>query len=183
MLDWIALFIATVFFTGFIPQFVFKKSKGGAGTIGSLVSLSIAITLALQNAPAEMILVMAVGSYLLGIVVMDRAEKKILSLFGPQLNHRGETVSHDFNQTCIDEVHGQFVAAIPVFMFPELELYTKIWLLVASMLLFRLFDIWKPGPIKIIEDGVPGPAGIMLDDTVAGLVSAAFVWLLILLIK
>ena len=33
-------------------------------------------------------------------------------------------------------------------------------------MLFRLFDIWKPWPIKRVEL-IPGGWGIMLDDVVA----------------
>ena len=38
--------------------------------------------------------------------------------------------------------------------------------------LFRLFDIWKPGPIKTLEK-MPGAAGVMMDDVLAGI----FAWL------
>ena len=39
----------------------------------------------------------------------------------------------------------------------------------AAFLLFRLFDIWKPWPVRAIERRVPGGPGIMLDDVVAAL--------------
>jgi phosphatidylglycerophosphatase A len=35
--------------------------------------------------------------------------------------------------------------------------------------LFRLFDIWKPQPIKYLDLKVEGGFGIMVDDVVAGL--------------
>ncbi|HEX4974955.1 MAG TPA: phosphatidylglycerophosphatase A [Pseudomonadales bacterium] len=35
--------------------------------------------------------------------------------------------------------------------------------------LFRLFDIWKPFPIGLLDAEVDGGLGIMLDDLVAGL--------------
>jgi len=43
--------------------------------------------------------------------------------------------------------------------------------------LFRLFDIWKPPPIRLIEQ-VPGGAGIVLDDMMAGAYGALvlFLW-------
>jgi phosphatidylglycerophosphatase A len=34
--------------------------------------------------------------------------------------------------------------------------------------LFRLFDIWKPWPIRAIEVRVGGGLGVMLDDVIAG---------------
>jgi len=37
--------------------------------------------------------------------------------------------------------------------------------------LFRLFDIWKPPPVRQME-GIPGGAGIVLDDMMAGVYGA-----------
>jgi phosphatidylglycerophosphatase A len=36
-----------------------------------------------------------------------------------------------------------------------------------GFVLFRLFDIWKPWPIRQLDHGVSGGLGIMLDDLVA----------------
>jgi phosphatidylglycerophosphatase A len=38
---------------------------------------------------------------------------------------------------------------------------------VLALVLFRLFDIWKPWPIRRLER-LPEGAGIMLDDVAAG---------------
>ncbi|HEX5339893.1 MAG TPA: phosphatidylglycerophosphatase A [Gammaproteobacteria bacterium] len=43
-----------------------------------------------------------------------------------------------------------------------------IWI-IAGFALFRLFDIWKPWPIRVLDRRVKGGFGIMLDDVVAGL--------------
>lgn len=43
----------------------------------------------------------------------------------------------------------------------------------AGFLLFRLFDVWKPWPIRDLDHGIGGGMGIMLDDLVAGLYAAA----------
>ncbi len=40
---------------------------------------------------------------------------------------------------------------------------------------FRLLDIWKPGPIGAI-DRWPGAVGVMGDDVAAGCAGAALVW-------
>ncbi len=40
--------------------------------------------------------------------------------------------------------------------------------IVVGFLLFRLFDIWKPWPIRTIDEKVHGGFGIMLDDLIAG---------------
>jgi len=44
------------------------------------------------------------------------------------------------------------------------------WLLL-GILLFRLFDIWKPWPIRWIQRHCPGGWGVMLDDVAAGVVA------------
>jgi len=46
------------------------------------------------------------------------------------------------------------------------------WIL-AGFLLFRFFDILKPWPIRELDHGMSGGAGIMLDDIVAGLFAGA----------
>lgn len=43
------------------------------------------------------------------------------------------------------------------------------WLwIVLGFVLFRVFDIWKPWPIQVIDRKVDGGLGIMLDDILAG---------------
>ena len=38
----------------------------------------------------------------------------------------------------------------------------------AGLVLFRVFDIWKPWPISLLDRELHGGLGIMLDDVVAG---------------
>jgi len=60
----------------------------------------------------------------------------------------------------IDEVAGQLFALV---------LAPPDWHHAAlDLLLFRLFDIWKPWPIRKLE-ALPNGTGIMLDDVAAGL--------------
>ncbi|CAM3708517.1 phosphatidylglycerophosphatase A family protein [Parendozoicomonas haliclonae] len=42
-----------------------------------------------------------------------------------------------------------------------------MWIVI-GFLLFRLFDIWKPWPVKVADEKVHGGLGIMLDDLIAG---------------
>jgi phosphatidylglycerophosphatase A len=46
---------------------------------------------------------------------------------------------------------------------------------IAAFALFRLFDIWKPWPIREIDHSVPGGAGTMLDDAMAAIYAAVLV--------
>jgi phosphatidylglycerophosphatase A len=77
----------------------------------------------------------------------------------------------DPRRIVIDEVGGQFVA---LFMIPA------GWTFVAAgFILFRLFDVLKPFPIRRIER-LPWGWGIMADDVLAGIYAAlllhAYLW-------
>jgi phosphatidylglycerophosphatase A len=69
----------------------------------------------------------------------------------------------------IDEVAGQLVALIAV------PLAWKSF--VAGFILFRVFDILKPPPVRQLE-AIPDGAGIVLDDVAAGLYALLIVHLL-----
>jgi len=43
-----------------------------------------------------------------------------------------------------------------------------VWML-GGFLLFRLFDIWKPWPIRWVDRRIKGGVGIMLDDVIAAI--------------
>jgi len=51
------------------------------------------------------------------------------------------------------------------------------WTLLAGFLIFRFFDIVKPWPIILLDRHLKGGVGIMMDDILAGLMSAAILWL------
>jgi phosphatidylglycerophosphatase A len=71
-----------------------------------------------------------------------------------------ESGSEDPGFVVIDEVAGQMIALIGV---PPHWKY-----LLASLILFRVFDIVKPFPLRRLER-LPGGTGIMMDDVGAGL--------------
>ncbi|MDX1490290.1 MAG: phosphatidylglycerophosphatase A [Pseudohongiellaceae bacterium] len=55
------------------------------------------------------------------------------------------------------------------------------WLLLAFVL-FRLFDIVKPWPIRWLDKNVSGGFGIMVDDVIAGLMAFVLIQILALLV-
>jgi phosphatidylglycerophosphatase A len=65
----------------------------------------------------------------------------------------------------VDEFAGLWIALLAV---PR----ALPWAL-AGFALFRLFDIWKPWPVRTAERRAPGALGVMLDDVVAGLLACA----------
>lgn len=62
---------------------------------------------------------------------------------------------------CIDEFIGFFVTMI---FAPK----GWAWILL-GIILFRIFDIWKPWPIRYIDQTMHSGFGMILDDVVAGL--------------
>ncbi len=67
----------------------------------------------------------------------------------------------DPSEAVVDEVIGQLIT----FSFVPFGIDWP--LILAGFLLFRLFDIWKPYPIRALEV-LPGGLGICADDIVAG---------------
>ena len=59
----------------------------------------------------------------------------------------------------IDEVAAQWLVLLPAPLDPISY--------AAAFLLFRIFDIWKPWPVRLADRRVPGGLGIMLDDLLA----------------
>jgi phosphatidylglycerophosphatase A len=69
----------------------------------------------------------------------------------------------------IDEVAGQWLTLAAA---PAINWKTML----GAFLLFRLFDIWKPAPIRQLER-LHGGLGIMADDLMAGVYGAVVLWL------
>lgn len=69
----------------------------------------------------------------------------------------------------VDEVAGQWVALAGAAGL-NWKTYT------AAFLLFRLFDIWKPAPVRQLER-LPGGYGIVADDLCAGVYAALVLFL------
>ena len=124
------------------------------GTFGTLAAVPLYLLLSTLPAPVFLAAVLAVA--LAGIWICGRAAQKL--------------GIHDHPGIVWDEFAGFLVAMIPA---------GGGWAgLVAGFVLFRLFDIWKPWPIRVADRKVGGGLGIMLDDLLAGAAAAAGVALL-----
>jgi phosphatidylglycerophosphatase A len=122
------------------------------GTIGSLVALISGYVIA--GFGSGWLLLAAALVSVLGIIAAD---------------HYGQATGRkDPGEVIIDEVAGQWLAlcAAP---------HDMVWF-VAGFILFRFFDILKPGPVRWAEKW-PGGLGVMADDIIAGLLSALCLWL------
>jgi phosphatidylglycerophosphatase A len=81
----------------------------------------------------------------------------------------------DDGRIVIDEVVGQLIALAPLPLLGSASQLRSPWLLALGFLVFRLFDIWKPGPVRAAERHFQGGLGVMLDDVLAGGLTAAVV--------
>lgn len=68
---------------------------------------------------------------------------------------------HDYSGIVWDEVVGYLLT---MFLVP----FNWIWV-ISGFILFRIFDIWKPWPISLVDRKVKGGLGIMLDDVLAAI--------------
>ncbi len=128
------------------------------GTWGSLAALPLGVVILYAAGPWGLaVAVLAV--YGLGMLEVRR----FLASFP-------DDADRDHGAIVVDEVAGQLIALIPAMLSPML------W--IAAFVLFRLFDIWKPWPVRLLDRAVPGALGVMLDDVAAGLMAAAAVVLL-----
>lgn len=90
-------------------------------------------------------------------------------VWATQIVTRGSD-DHDPSEIVIDEVIGQWIALLPVVLGATMTGASifALWPgLLAAFVLFRLFDIWKPGPVGL-ADAREDAWGVMLDDVVAG---------------
>jgi phosphatidylglycerophosphatase A len=70
---------------------------------------------------------------------------------------------HDLGHIVVDELVGLLTTCIAIpFTWKSA---------IAAFVLFRLFDITKPQPIRWIDDHVRGGVGVVLDDVAAGVVA------------
>lgn len=142
----------------YIPDLVWKKPSyfiafgfgSGAlpfapGTFGTL--MAIPFYLALRLLPNSL--------YLLTLAIISIASMWLC-------NKISEEIGIDDHQgMCLDEFIGFFVT---MYAAPP----GVIWI-VWGFILFRIFDIWKPWPIKQLDENVKGGFGMIFDDILAGI--------------
>ena len=122
------------------------------GTCGTLMAVPLAVLLA-HLGPlwlwAGALLVSVIGIWAAGVYC--RATGK-----------------EDNQQIVIDEVAGYLVTMLLV---PATALNLAL-----GFGLFRLFDIWKPGPVRYLDRNVHGGLGVMADDLMAGVIGAVVLY-------
>ncbi|MBY8185443.1 phosphatidylglycerophosphatase A [Vibrio fluvialis] len=124
------------------------------GTMGTLASVPFYLLLA--QLPLTLYIVVVIAASLIGI--------KICQVTSDDMQ------VHDHGSIVWDEFAGFWITMLIVPML-QLPVFEWKWLL-AGFVLFRFFDMVKPWPIGWLDKRVHGGLGIMLDDLVAGVMSA-----------
>ena len=129
--------------------------KPGPGTYGSISAVLLWYATAHLLHPAQIPL--AIGTAVAAILAT------LIGIPAATIVAR-ESGREDPSHVVIDEVAGQLIALIAI---PADWQHAAL-----SLILFRLFDILKPPPIRQLER-LPAGTGIMLDDVAAGLFALA----------
>ncbi|MDI1352914.1 MAG: phosphatidylglycerophosphatase A [bacterium] len=126
------------------------------GTWGTLAA--IPVYLLLLKCHWSVYIFATVLAFILGVWVSDKVTKDL--------------GIHDYKGIVWDEVVGYLIT---MFLVPP----GLVWIIL-GFVLFRIFDIWKPQPIRLVDQKVNGGLGIMLDDVLAavpaGLIMHFLVW-------
>lgn len=164
-----AHFIALGFGSGLAPA--------APGTFGTLAGLGLYWLLA-QVATPLVIAFLAIPGFFLGVWACERTGRDL----GVQ----------DHGAMVWDEIVAFLPLAalasedwVPAFAGTTARLSASgVAELAVAFVLFRLFDIWKPYPIRLVEKNVKGGMGVMVDDLMAGAYAyVAFVLFIVVMHK
>ena len=157
--DYLALAIATCG-VGYFPI--------APGTLGALVGVGLYLTIwsgldqlltsrALANRLTTLYVFTPLMAFMLLVILL-------VTLIGIWAASRTEKVQQkkDPSIVVIDEVAGQMIALLSGPFWIQ-----TWWSILTAFILFRLFDIWKPYPVRRLE-GLESGLGIMADDVLAG---------------
>ena len=146
--DRMVVFCGVGFGSGLAP-----KAPGTFGSAFALLFIPIWLAIGLSATILAITLMSIIGIYICG------HSAKVMNV-------------HDDGRIVWDEFAGQSITFLPLLYLNEMS---WTWAFI-GFALFRLFDVWKPWPIRVIDRQVDGGFGIMLDDIIAGLWAALCIW-------
>ena len=151
--DKLSYALATGMGAGFVPF--------GPGTVGALEGVAIYLAFAALH--------LGTTSFLAVLVLLN------LIVFGAGVWASSRTCKltglEDAGLIVIDEISGQLIALTPLAFLSSVSIRG----VVIGFVLFRLFDILKPYPIRKLER-LHGGLGVMADDALAGVYAAVLLW-------
>ena len=156
------------------------RIKYAPGTITSFVTCLIFYFFIEPYTEFETFAVLFVVLFFCSIIIIDKLSKYFKK--------------KDPKEIVIDEFFGQSIPLFFYFLIAKFQWITKrgqvdydsflenpeLWIFL-SFILFRIFDIFKPYPINIIDKKVKNGLGVMLDDIIAGIYATIIVIILFIL--
>ena len=139
--------------------FYIGKIPFAPGTFGSLIGLPLCFLLAGIQISAAIIAALLIIA--LAIWISNVAERAL--------------ERRDPGCIVIDEIAGMVVTLIGL----PFNLTTAA----IGFILFRILDILKPFPIRILDKRLPGGLGIVADDVVAGIFANALIRILLVILE
>lgn len=159
-------FLLSGFWTGFLPI--------APGTWGSFLAAALWLggSLGLTAAGCGQ------RSMLVATIAAILAASAICVGFG----HYAITVwqRKDPSHVVIDEFAGQWMALLPVIFVSSQP--TLFYAVLIAFVMFRVFDVIKPPPVRQVE-ALPAGTGILLDDLLAGVYAAGATWLVLWMMR
>ena len=144
----VAIAIASWFGCGYFPY--------GPGSVGSLAAILIALLLHAYGGRGQETLLILILLLLVPAIWASTQAERLLQKKDP-------------STVVVDEVLGQWVTLMGATAL-------KWQSFCAAFVLFRLFDIWKPWPVRMFEK-LRGGLGIVADDLAAGLYGALILYI------
>lgn len=142
--------LATWFGAGLLP--------GAPGTWGSLAALPFGVALTWLGGPLALAAA-AAGVFVIGLWAAQHYERA--------------AATKDPGPIVIDEVAGQWLTLIPVSVEPWA---LDPWGVLLAFLLFRVFDVLKPWPVRWADRRLKGSFGVMADDVIAAAYAAGVLY-------
>tara|TARA_B100001057_G_scaffold443858_1_gene480327 strand:+ start:340 stop:879 length:540 start_codon:yes stop_codon:yes gene_type:complete len=153
----------------FLTMFGLGYSKYAPGTLASLITCLIYFYFYSIKLSWVIVLLIFIFVLINSIILIDKGSKNFKEI--------------DAKEIVIDEFLGQSVPIICFYMIiyslgffdNEPTIFDKpikfFQLLVSCFIFFRIFDIFKPFPINIVDKKMKNGLGVVLDDLIAGIYS------------
>gem|GEM_PF-5331699 len=173
MVYWLLLPISTFLYSGMF-LWIFRKRNSRASTVTSVFTTLLLIALYSHISLFTIIMAVIITS-VLGLLTIENAEIFMRIRWGAKKGYIGEK-KYNLNETTIDEAAGVLIAAIPIYTIEsifgiKIDFGYFVFLQLTSLTAFRIFDYYKLGIVKWVEDNMNKQSSItiVMDDVVAGL--------------
>jgi len=147
---------------GLLVMFGLGYSKFMPGTIASFVTLLIYNFLFILQINIFFLLILFLVVLIYSTFIIDKLSNNFSSI--------------DAKEIVIDEFIGQSIPILSIyFMIEPNNLIEFILLTLISFVIFRIFDIFKPFPINLVDKKIKNGFGVIFDDILAGVITSIII--------